>query len=144
MRFRVLLGVFILLALTTFAFGQASVQFLYVPPNSPVTDDGCFASSPIPDGTLVSVYKGESLLGTSAINGGAMGMGEGLFMLNYISGVPGSDWWVQIVSEGCTYTSTQYTTVSGPQGIQIPQGDWSCNCGNPGCEVIEEYSEQSP
>ena len=145
MKLRLLFIAVALIALTSFAFGDASVQFLYTPgANAPLTDDGCFAASPIPDGTPVNVYKGATLLGSPTMNGGAMGMGSGYFMLNYVAGVPGSDWSLEVVSGGCTYTSIAYTTIDGPQQVFVQQADWSCNCGNPGCEVIEEYSEQSP
>ncbi|MBU1937739.1 T9SS type A sorting domain-containing protein, partial [bacterium] len=92
----------------------------------------------IPDGTPVNVYKGATLLGSPIMNGGGMGMGCGFFMLNYVAGVPGSDWWVEVVYGGCTYTSRMFTTVDGPQSIAIVQGDWTCDClVPPTCTWIE-------
>ncbi|MBU1707053.1 T9SS type A sorting domain-containing protein, partial [bacterium] len=76
------------------------------------------------------VYKGATLLGSPIMNGGGMGMGCGFFMLNYVAGVPGSDWWCEIeVSPSFTYTSRYFTTVDGPQSIAIVQDDWSCEIG---------------
>ncbi|MBU1707886.1 T9SS type A sorting domain-containing protein, partial [bacterium] len=82
--------------------------------------------------TPVNVYKGATLLGSPIMNGGGMGMGCGFFMLNYVAGVPGSDWWCEIVvSPDCKYTSRMFTTVDGPQSIAIVQGDWTCDCEPP-------------
>ncbi|MBU1936648.1 hypothetical protein KKG05_04550, partial [bacterium] len=91
MKLRVLFITVALIALTSFAFGDASVQFRYTPPQVFLTSDGCFTGGAcIPDGTPVNVYKGATLLGSPIMNGGGMGMGCGFFMLNYVAGVPGS------------------------------------------------------
>ncbi|MBU1936565.1 T9SS type A sorting domain-containing protein [bacterium] len=142
MRIRLLLTALVLLALVTFAFGDASVQFRYTPPQVFLTSDGCFTGGAcIPDGTPVNVYKGATLLGSPIMNGGGMGMGCGFFMLNYVTGVPGSDWWCEVVYGGCTYTSRYFTTVNGPQGIAMVQADWDCVCGGDTCNTRNPMEE---
>ena len=143
MKLRVLFITVALFALTTFAFGDPSVQFLYTPPQPPLTDDGCFATSPIPDGVEISIYANGGLIGTDAMNGCSMGGNCGCFMTLYWS-APLGDWHVVVTSEGCTYTSITYAiTADAPQQVFIiGPADWGCNCGTPGCEVIEEYSSE--
>ncbi len=132
-RFFVVLA---LLTLTSFTFGQgATVHFVYVPinDNQPLTYDSCFASDPIPDGEPIYIYAGEGLVCTFAMNGQDLEMGAGYFFPpSYCNGPIGDDWWVEVVSSGCTYTSIQYTVVGGPQEIYIEQADWTC------CEYIIE------
>ena len=140
MRSRVLLAAITLLALTSFAFGQ-SVQFMYTPPQPHLTDDGCFASSPIPDGAPIDIYVNDVLIGTDAMNGCLLGGNCGNFMTLYWTGALG-DWYVEVTSGGCTYTSITYPiTAAAPQQIFIQQADWSCVFGSDTCDTAPPMEE---
>jgi hypothetical protein len=151
MKFRLLITTIALVALTSFAFAQnASIQFNYFGPieytgNNPLTSTGsCFAGTPIPDDACdVEVYAGGSLAGSFAMNGNVSYMGDGFFYGSYVNAAPDQMWYCVVSFDGCTYTSDEFGPfATGPASVDLIQSQWNCNCGNPGCEVIEEYSSE--
>lgn len=160
MKFKWILMATALIALTSFAFAQPNdVTFSYYNGGGgepALTSDGnCFAGTPIPDGAAqVEVWLvGGGMLGSYPMNGSSTVGGPGYFYgLDYYLGAGAADYVYCVVSlEGCTYTSDHFGPVgSGGASVNYtitcptyPSNcEWSCNCGNPGCEVIEEYSSE--
>jgi len=160
MKFKLTLAVVALVALTSLAMGQPSdVTFSYYNASGePALTSGgsCFSGTPIPDDAAqVEVWVDDSpdyMVGSFPINGEAQWVGAGYFWgLNYFT-VPVDAYVYCVVDhEGCKYTSQIYGPIPGGSGsyntiIACPSYpsscEWSCNCGNPGCEVIEEYSSE--
>ena len=162
MKFKMILPVVVFIALTSLAFAQpySDITFTYVPyfgGNVPLTGDACWTGTPWADGTatvhIMVVGDPDYEAGQFPINGEAQYAGPGHFYgLTYALQVPeGSMVYCVVDDDTCAYTSDEFgPTPSGAGSTMyyitcdsdLDPCMWNCDCGNPGCEVIEEYSSE--
>jgi hypothetical protein len=147
MKFRVPLFTVALLALSSLTFAQPkSVSWDYpgdwvcdVPAALPLTYGTCWTGTPIPDGTILNILVNGTPTFQWPLNGDFV-CHDGYFSTIYYDINAGSVVVLDVVYQGCHYTSRNYT-ISNDETFLMFQSDWTtCQCTNPGCEVKEEQS----
>jgi hypothetical protein len=151
MSFRVLLAMSAILMLATLSFGQQGNCYFMYPADGvcdahqPLTYGQCWTGTNIPDGTEITVYKNGNVCYTFTMNSlDICGDSRGGYFVQWDPCLAdnGDQLYVQVVHQGCTYTTATFT-MSGapePQFYYLTESDWNCSCANPGCDVKDEQS----